>query len=382
MMGPMAHDTPATEPLQAAAFRLAGRALPMVSPARIYVCGITPYDVTHLGHAATFIWSDVAASVLRMSGVDAVTSRNVTDVDDVLTRAASSHDRHYDQYALYQEYLFEKDMTSLGVHRPAHEPRARHHIGHVQRLAAALLATGHAYEREGHVYFRGAAAVAGSGLHRDRALALAAEYGDTPGDPLRDDPFDVPVWRPSSGDDPAWPSPWGSGRPGWHAECAAMAVAVLGNAVDILVGGEDLAFPHHTYQAAMAEAATGVAPFARSGLHIGSVLQDGKKMAKSTGNLTLVADLLRDHAPAAIRLLILDRPWGQAWDYRPSDLGTAAATLAELYAAAARRGSPPAATTAVAEALRDDLNVPAAIAIAQREGGDAARLLLRVLALT
>jgi cysteinyl-tRNA synthetase len=368
--------------LHSAALRLSGRTLPLVSPARMYVCGITPYDVTHLGHAATFVWSDVAASVLRMAGVDVTTCRNVTDVDDVLTRAAGSHGRAYDEFALYQEYLFDKDMAALGVHPPAHEPRARHHVVQVQQLAAAMLATGHAYQRDGHVFFRGGQTVTRSGLTRERAFALADEYGDSPDDPLRDDPFDVPVWRASVAEEPAWPSPWGSGRPGWHAECAAMALSVLGAGIDILAGGADLAFPHHAYQAAMVEAATSVTPFARSHLHIGAVHQDGAKMAKSTGNLSLVADLLRDHAPAAVRLLVLNRPWHEPWEYRSADLDQAAAAVETLYAAAARPGTAPAAADAVIAALLDNLDVPRALAIARDGGGEAARLLLRVLALT
>jgi cysteinyl-tRNA synthetase len=367
--------------LHSAELRLSGRQLPLVGPARLYVCGITPYDVTHLGHAATFIWSDVAASVLRMAGVQVNTCRNVTDVDDVLTRAAGTRGRGYDEFALYQQYLFDKDMTALRVHPPTHEPQARHHVTAVQQLAAALLATGHAYHRDGHVYFRGAHTVTGAGLARERALDLADEYGDNPGDRLRDDPFDVPVWRPSSGDEPAWPSPWGRGRPGWHAECAAMAMSVLGAGIDILAGGADLIFPHHAYQAAMVEAATSVAPFARGHLHVGVVHQDGAKMAKSTGNLTLVADLLRDHTPAAVRLLILDRPWHAAWEYRPDDLGRAAGELEALYSAAGRPGTSPAATAAVTAALLDDLDVPRALALAGEHGGEAARLVLRVLAL-
>lgn len=367
--------------VRSAELRLRGRSLPMVGPARIYICGITPYDVTHLGHAATFVWADLAAAVLRMAGVEAVTCRNVTDVDDVLTDAASARGRAYDEFALYQEYLFEKDMTALRVHRPAHEPRARHHIRHVQQLAAALLATGHAYQREGHVYFRGGDLPARAGLSREQARALAEEYGDEPGDELRDDPFDVPVWRPSRGDQPAWPSPWGPGRPGWHAECAAMATAVLGASVDLLAGGADLWFPHHAYQAAMAEAARGVAPFARAHLHVGTVYQDGAKMAKSTGNLTLVADLLRAYPAAAVRLLILHRRWQEPWTYRPEDLAAAAADLERLYTAAGRPGRTPTGVAAVTAALLDDLDVPRAVAVATEAGGEAARLLLRVLAL-
>ena len=364
-----------------AELRLAGRPLPMVGPARLYVCGITPYDVTHLGHAATFVWADAIGSVVRMAGVDVVTSRNVTDVDDVLTRAADARGRHYDEFALSQEYAFDQDMLALRVRRPTHEPRARHHVVHVQQLAAALLSAGHAYERAGHVYFRGGRVPDTVGLDRARALALAAEYGDDPGDPLREDPFDVPVWRPSAERDPAWPSPWGWGRPGWHAECAAMAQASVGRGIDLLIGGADLAFPHHAYQAAMVEAASAVTPFARQQVHIGAVHQDGSKMSKSTGNLTLVADLLRDHPPAAVRMLLLDRPWQGPWDFRVDLLGTARARLDSLFSAAGRPGSSSAAPGVVAGHLLDDLDVPAAVDAGIDAGGDAARLLLRVLAL-
>lgn len=372
---------PEDRPVRSAELRLSGRRLALVSPARVYVCGITPYDVTHLGHAATFVWADAAASVMRMSGVEVRTCRNVTDVDDVLTRAAGLHGRHYDEFALSQEYLFEQDMRLLGVRRPAHEPRARHHIPHVVQLGLALLAAGAAYERDGHVFFRGAAVPAGAGMEPDGALALSTEYGDQPDGPAREDPFDVAVWRPSGEHDPAWPSPWGWGRPGWHAECAAMALCAYGASVDLLAGGADLAFPHHAYQSAMAEAATSVRPFARSRLNVGAVLKDGTKMAKSTGNLTLVSDLLRDHAPAAVRLLLLDRRWSEPWEFSVEELRAAAARLERLYAAAGRPESSAAATDAVSAALLDDLDVPRALDIAEAEGGQAARHMIGVLSL-
>jgi L-cysteine:1D-myo-inositol 2-amino-2-deoxy-alpha-D-glucopyranoside ligase len=356
--------------------------LPVVSPARVYVCGITPYDVTHLGHAATFVWADVVESVLRSVGVHTVSCRNVTDVDDVLTTAADAHGRHYDDYAVYQEFLFEQDMAALRVARPAHAPRARHFIPQVLQLAAALLATGDAYEREGSVFFRGIGAVAASGLSRDRALGLAREFGDNPDDPMREDPFDVPVWRPSTARDPAWPSPWGWGRPGWHAECAAMAMAVFGASVDLLVGGQDLTFPHHAYQSAMVQAATSVAPFARCAMHVGAVSYQGRKMAKSTGNLVLVGDLLRSYPPPAVRLLLLDRPWQQEWEYHEGDLDAAAADLEILHAAAGRPNRSARAVGAVTAALLDDLDIPAALAIARDDGGEAARGLLHLLALS
>ena len=354
----------------------------MVGAARVYTCGITPYDVTHLGHAATFVWADLLSSVWRLCGVDTVGCRNVTDVDDVLTRAADQRGSDFAQFALQQEYLFDKDMSALRVRRPAYEPRARHYIGAVQQLAVALLAADRAYLRDGFVYFRGAEVAARSGLSRQQAMARCAEFGDEPQDSRRDDPFDVAVWRSSVRGEPAWPSPWGPGRPGWHAECAAMALSVFGASVDVLAGGEDLAFPHHAYQAAMVEAATSVMPFARARLHVGAVCQGGAKMAKSTGNLALIADLLRDHSPAAVRLLVLDRPWQSAWEYDPSCLDRAAGRLDRLYSAAGRSASTGDATTAaVIAALLDELDVPRAIEAALDGGGEAARLLLRVLAI-
>jgi L-cysteine:1D-myo-inositol 2-amino-2-deoxy-alpha-D-glucopyranoside ligase len=318
--------------------------------------------------------------VVRATGVEVVSCRNVTDVDDVLTEAAGARGRDTTEFALYQEYLFDKDMTSLGVSRPSYEPRARHHVVAVQQLAAALLAADRAYAREGHVLFRGAGVAAASGLSRSEALARLAEHGDDAGDPVRDDPFDVPVWRPSADAEPAWPSPWGPGRPGWHAECAAIALTVLGAGVDILTGGTDLTFPHHAYQCAMAEAVTSVRPFARARMHIGAVRQGGAKMAKSTGNLTLVADLLHEHSAAAIRLMLLDRPWRLDWDYRAELFGAAAAKLEQLYGAAGRPGGATAAAE-VDAALLADLDVPRALAVALDTGGEAARRALRLLSL-
>ena len=371
----------AAGPVRSAGLRLAGAPLPVLGTARVYTCGITPYDVTHLGHAATFVWADALRGVLELAGAEVVSSRNVTDVDDVLTRAADAKGRHYDEFALSQEFLFERDMAALAVHRPTHEPRARYYVTHVQQLTAALLAAGQAYEREGHVFFRGADVPGRAGLDRPAARELSEAFGDQPGDPLREDPFDVPLWRPSGETDPAWPSPWGWGRPGWHAECAAMAAATLGSSVDVLVGGEDLTFPHHAYQAAMVEAAVSVAPFARRMMHVGAVSKDGAKMAKSTGNLTLVADLLETAPPAAVRLMLLDRRWSESWEFRPELLVAATDSLQELYAAAARPGATEAAQEEVVAALLDDLDVPRARAVAAEAGGAAGRLLIRALSL-
>lgn len=358
---------------------LAGGDLRVVGSARVYVCGITPYDVTHLGHASTFVWADLLASVLDGTGVDVSTCRNVTDVDDVLLEAARLRGSHFDELAVTQEADFDRSMRELRVATPAHQPRARHYVDAVVQLAQALLDAGAAYERDGTVWFRGQDVVARAGLDRDRALALAEAYGDRPGDPAKDDPFDVAVWRPSSDQQPAWTSPWGWGRPGWHAECAAMALAVHGPSVDVLVGGDDLVFPHHAYQVAMAESVSGVAPFARTQLHVGEVRIGGQKMAKSSGNLVLVDDLLEHVPPAALRLHLLHRRYAEPWDFDAARLTDAQQLLESLYAAAGRSGTgDPAAPL---EALRTDLDVPTAVAIALDQGGESARRLITQLRL-
>ncbi len=370
---------------------LGGTPLPLVGRARVYACGITPYDVTHVGHAATFVWIDTLARVLRDAGADVVICRNVTDVDDVLVAAANRAGAPYDRFAAIQQFYFDRDMAALGVGQPAQQPRAHAYIGQAIALAAGLLERGAAYERGGQVWFRGESAAQVAVPDRELALRLAAEYGDDPADEGKDNPFDVAVWRTSHGGEPGWASPWGTGRPGWHAECAAMALHAFGPAVDVQAGGGDLCFPHHACQAAMAEAFTGVTPFARVRFNAGVVRVAGAKMAKSTGNLVLVGDLLKEHSAAAVRLLILDRRWGQDWDFSPDGLDAAEARLERLQAAAGRPdhgvagsgagGSGTAAVAATRAALAADLDVPAALRIAESEGGQAARSLGALLGL-
>ncbi len=369
--------------------RLGGSYLPVLDRARIYCCGITPYDVTHLGHAATFVWVDVLTRVLGTIGVSAQLCRNVTDVDDVLFAAAERSGSAYDAFASVQQFRFDQDMTALGVREPQFAPRARRYVGQVIKLAAALLESGAAYPREGSVYFRGADTAGAAGLSREDAEALAAEYGAQLDDPAKEDKLDVAVWRRSAAGEPGWPSPWGLGRPGWHAECAAMSLSVLGPAVDVLSGGADLSYPHHAYQVAMAQAVTGVRPYARAIFEVGVVGLDGAKMAKSTGNLVLVGDVLADHPAAALRLCLLDRPWARAWDYAEAKLDAATARLERLYRAAGRSTgatsrdeSQASAAVAITAALCDDLDVPTALAIAEEAGGGAARSLIATMGLS
>ena len=373
----MGHDLLPPAPLI-----LGGEPLPLVGPARIYACGVTPYDVTHLGHAATFVWVDALVRTLRHANLTPVVTRNITDVDDVLTEAARKAGAPYDEFAAIHQYDFDHDMSDLGVRRPDHEPRAHQHVGSVVRLAQALLDRGAAYQVDGTVYFRGAGAVAASGLSHADVLVALSEFGEDVHDAAKESPVDIPVWRASHGSDPAWPSPWGPGRPGWHAECTAMVIDTYGSSLDIHAGGADLAFPHHCYEAAQAEAATGVAPFARSWMRVGTVRIAGDKMAKSTGNLVLVSDLLKEHRGAALRMMILDRRWWEAWDYQPGLLDAAEGRLDALHSAAGRRSEDAHAEGEVMRRLLDDVDVPGATAVALESGGRSARVLVQVLGLS
>jgi len=363
----------------ARALYLSGTALTSVGHVSMYVCGVTPYDVTHLGHAATYVWADTADRVLRWAGHRVSVARNVTDVDEVLYRHAAEQGAEPTMFGALQRAAFEATMRSLRVREPDVNPTVGQAVGHVIQLGAALLLRDAAYVRDGSVYARTRRAATVADIDVDSARVLAAEYRDAPEDPRKEHPLDVLVWRAAAPEDALrWPSPWGEGRPGWHAGCTAMVLAQFGSSVDLHCGGADLAFPHHACETVMAEAATGVAPFARTWLRAGVVSIDGHKMAKSSGNLVLVDELLREHSAAAVRMLCLNRPWASGWSYEPGDLTAAATTLDALYAAAGRSGN---TGSASCEALLNDLDVPTALAIALHTGGSCARELIELLAL-
>lgn len=340
-------------------FRLGPTAVSPLGRMRLYVCGITPYDTTHLGHAFTFCWVDTVARMLEHVGVEVEVCRNVTDVDDDLLAEARRRGEPWQMLASRQTFQFEDDMRHLRVRRPAFEPMSHEYITHVVFLARALLDAGAAYQRDGGVWFR----------------------GDTVVTPDGSPAPDVAVWQPSWADEPSWPSPFGPGRPGWHAECAAMATAVLG-AVDVHAGGSDLRYPHHAYERAMVEAATGVAPFARAWMHVGTVHWQGAKMAKSTGNLVLVGDLLTRHRPEAIRCLLLDRPWHDDWELTDAALAAAEQRIDQLWSAVGRPGAADHAEPEAVRLLIEGQRVTDALDLAIAEGGSAARTVAKILALT
>ena len=361
--------------------QIGGIRLPLLGTGRIYVCGITPYDTTHLGHAATFVWADMAARVLRLTGHPVEMCRNITDVDDHLLVQAKVEGVSWKSLATQQSYRFERDMDLLGIAHPAYEPRSHDHVDGVITLAIELLARGLAYERNGSVYFGGSAVYESVGLSREEATSLAAERGGHPDDPNKDDPLDAALWLRSIGDEPAWPSPWGPGRPGWHAECTAMALTTFGATVDLHAGGADLAFPHHAYEAAQAEAFTGVRPYARAWMHVGTVMAGGQKMAKSTGNLVFVHDLLERWSAVAIRFLILSRPWHESWEFDESGVDRAENELEELRVLETKPGGSGAAHEEVRRALFENLDLPLALAVAKEAHGEVLHNLTRLLGL-
>ncbi|MEN3315792.1 MAG: L-cysteine:1D-myo-inositol 2-amino-2-deoxy-alpha-D-glucopyranoside ligase [Acidimicrobiaceae bacterium] len=340
----------------------------------LYTCGITPYDATHVGHAATYVLYDVLQRRLRDLGHDTRCVRNVTDVDDDMLRRARQLGVDYLELAAEETARFQADMRALNVLPVYSEPAATSAIHDILGFVGMVIDRGHAYQAGGGVYFSvGSFERFGQVSHLDRPamLALAAEHGGNPDDPAKRDPLDFILWQPSAPDEPSWDSMWGPGRPGWHIECSALALRELGTTIDLHGGGTDLVFPHHECEAAQSEAATGEA-FVRHWLHAPMVRYQGEKMSKSLGNLVFVSELLKEWDPMAVRLALLDHEWRQPWEWRDDLLTSATDRLARWRSAAGAAGAagdPAGDSSAPAEvraALDDDLGLIAAVAAIDR----------------
>jgi L-cysteine:1D-myo-inositol 2-amino-2-deoxy-alpha-D-glucopyranoside ligase len=299
----------------------------------LYVCGVTPYDTGHLGHAFTYLAFDVLHRYLRYLGHEVVYVQNLTDVDDDMLRRARETGEDYLELGNRHVTTFLAEMEALNWLPPDRFPRATQHVPQMLDLIGQLVANGHAYPAAGHVYFSVASwPTYGelSKLWREEMLPLALERGSRPEMPGRRDPLDFVLWQPSLADEPAWESPWGPGRPGWHIECSAMSTAYLGNHFEIHGGGADLAFPHHESEIAQSEAATGQRPFVEWWMHAGMLRHEGEKMSKSLGNLVLVRDLLRSHGGDAVRLYLASHHYRSEVTFDEADLEAAAITAARL----------------------------------------------------
>ncbi|MGN6250218.1 MAG: cysteine--1-D-myo-inosityl 2-amino-2-deoxy-alpha-D-glucopyranoside ligase [Marmoricola sp.] len=339
--------------------------------ARLYVCGITPYDATHLGHAATYVAFDLLNRAWRNAGHPVRYVQNVTDVDDPLLERATATGEDWRALAERETELFRTDMAALRVLPPDAYVGVVESLPVVVAMVEELHRRGAVYEVDGDLYF----AVAEdpsfgqvSGWDREEMLRIFPERGGDPDRPGKRDPLDCLLWQAERPGEPAWDSALGRGRPGWHVECSAIARDHLGESVDVQGGGSDLVFPHHEMSASEAQVA-GDRPFARAYVHAGMVGLDGEKMSKSKGNLVLVSTLRAEGVdPMAIRLAILGHHYRDDWEWTAADLVDAEARLATWRSALTAPAGAPAGPVveAVLAALADDLDAPRAVACVQQ----------------
>jgi L-cysteine:1D-myo-inositol 2-amino-2-deoxy-alpha-D-glucopyranoside ligase len=334
----------------------------------IYVCGITPYDSAHLGHAFVYHVFDVLHRRLRDLGVSVRSIRNVTDVDDDILRVARLRGIDYRALADEQVEQFDADMASIGLLPVDGAPRATAHVAEMVACIERIVAGGYAYALDGWVFFDSNIYPDYGRLSRlDHATMtrLSRERGGDPDDARKRHPLDFVLWQASAPGEPSWPSPWGPGRPGWHIECTAMSTGALGHPVDIHGGGTDLIYPHHESEIAQAEAA-GIAPYVRHWTHVAMVKHEGEKMSKSLGNLVFVRDLVGRVPGAAVRLLLSAHHYRTSWPYDDAEVDAAADRL-ERYVASMRSAGTLTAERAddherrFFERLDDDLDTPGAL---------------------
>jgi cysteinyl-tRNA synthetase len=376
----------------------------------LYVCGVTPYDSGHMGHAFTFCMFDILVRFAEANGVRVRYVQNVTDVDDPLFERARRDGVDWKDLADRETKVHVRDMTALGWRPPDFMPHVSDEVGRILAAASRLYRSGHAYKTDA-LYFDVSSYRRFGGLsHRTRQSMLRKlrEEGllGTVGPEAKRDALDFPLWRGSAPDEPSWPSAFGPGRPGWHIECSAMAMRYLGEQIDVHGGGRDLAFSHHEAERAQSESLTGKVPFARAWMHTGMVRYEGRKMSKSLGNLVHVSQALQRAPAAAVRLYLASHRYGRDWDFSWSGLVRSArlvehvrTLLAEEARGAGERPSavvvgagqavraPKAAGRALVKeftaALADDLDTPRAIRAlrrATREGdAAAARWMLGIL---
>lgn len=289
----------------------------------IYVCGVTPYDTTHLGHAFTFLTFDILVRYLRHNDVEVTYVQNVTDIDDDILRKSKELGMTWDELGQSEIAKYLKDMQDLNALEFDHYTAATDHIPQMLDLIQKLVDAGHAYESNGSVYFSVASDPEFgkiSHLKRDEWLPIANERGNFPDDPNKRDSIDFILWQAIQPGEPFWESPWGPGRPGWHIECSAMSMNYLGHTIDIHGGGYDLLFPHHECETAQSELATGDKPFARYWVHVAMVDYQENKMSKSLGNLVLVRDMLENYGTDALRLCLFSNHYRHPWEFQDEDI--------------------------------------------------------------
>jgi L-cysteine:1D-myo-inositol 2-amino-2-deoxy-alpha-D-glucopyranoside ligase len=353
---------------------------PRASQVTMYVCGVTPYDTTHLGHARTFLVFDLIARLLEARGKRVKYAQNVTDIDESILQRAARDSVDWRALGQREERQFLAEMRTLGWRRPDVMPHATRETAAMLRLAERLERRGHAYRPTGGGLYFDASSFERFGeishLSAAKMRAINATQDDAALDaPKRRDPLDFALWRAvDSG--PTWPSPFGRGRPGWHLECSAMSERYLGLPIDIHGGGSDLVYPHHECETAQSESAHTV-PFVQHWVHIAPVRLDAEKMSKSLGNMVFVRTALETTTPQALRLYLFDVHYRRPFDHDEARLQEARERSAALVGALGRGAVGPlsrdAATRTVLAALDDDLDTPRAIRALEREARRASR---------
>jgi len=340
---------------------------------RLYVCGPTVYDYVHIGNARPVVAFDVLYRLLRRRYPRVTYVRNITDIDDRIMVRAADNREPIDALTNRTASAYQNDMRRLGALAPDFEPRATQYVGEMVDMIGRLVDKGHAYPAEGHVLFSvPSMADYGHLSRRTRDELVAGARVEVA--PYKKDPADFVLWKPSTDEQPGWPSPWGRGRPGWHIECSAMSAKHLGETFDIHAGGLDLIFPHHENEIAQSRCAFGHGLMAKYWMHNGFLNISGEKMSKSLGNFFTVHELLDQYPGEAIRLLLLSAHYRQPLDFTHEGLVQAKATLDRWYGVLRGRDAAPASAVppAVEEALSDDLNTPLAISAVHQLGDPAA----------
>jgi cysteinyl-tRNA synthetase len=334
-----------------------------------YVCGPTVYNYPHIGNARPAVVFDVLYRLLKREFREVVFARNFTDVDDKINAAAAEQGVPIDVITNRFIEIYRHETDALGILRPTVEPRVTEHIPQIIAQIQAIIEAGNAYEAEGHVLFNVPSYKEYGALsHRSRDDMIAGARIDVA--PYKRDPADFVLWKPSDETQPGWDSPWGFGRPGWHIECSAMAETHLGETIDIHGGGNDLVFPHHENEIAQGTCAHHGKLYARYWVHNGMVQVEGRKMAKSVGNVLLVKDLLEQHPPEVLRYVLLSAHYRQPLDWTAEGVAQAKTTLDRLYGLLREVGDVETATLRdddpefgrFISALADDLNTPRAFA--------------------
>lgn len=300
---------------------------------KMYVCGITPYDTTHLGHAFTYMQFDALKKYLTFKGFQVAYTQNVTDIDDDILKRAKRDNKDWQELGQYWTDKFVNDLKALNIQLPDNYVKATDFIDKIIEINQKLINQNQAYEKNGNVYFDVSTFPKYgnlSGFSDLQMKYISSERGADPNDPNKKNPLDFILWTSSTEDQPGWESPWGRGRPGWHIECSAMAASTLGDQIDIHGGGRDLVYPHHESEIAQSESFTGKSPYVNTWMHTAMLMYQGEKMSKSLGNMLFAADLLKKYSPNTLRWVLLSHHYRTPWEFQDEMADQAASVMDKL----------------------------------------------------